>query len=324
MNQAGDGIAVLLEQLKSLRKGAGLNDYKLRHAPELQGALAAHGKFKPGEISVGIRYLERQLKLLGGSHALAALNALGLDEETDESLTVRRKNFAGRMGRLSTDTIENWENDGFRQLAVILLDQLSQGMPASEPTRPSNDAKSTVLFVDRVSRYEGRLLREVNISRKIRAEVDGRDVRTIKFRLPTDPKAVAVEAVSGCTVESSEWRSDGTLASKVKLSKILNRDDDPHTYKVRYVVTTDKPCDPRIVYSVPPRSWLKELFIQAQFTGNPLPTKVWWRENRTGMQASSDLPGELLFLDQNGYVQHTFTNLTPGLCQVVAWEWPDD
>lgn len=328
-SDADGEIAALIAELVSLRTSEGLSTRGLADTPTLRAILAASGGHSADNLAAGKAYLEALLTREDEMDAVVAYrNALRLGPTTEHGVDNRRRIF-GELKGYSTDTVKRREKDGINELVTRLRDRAAHaGSPSERPVPASSDqdstAKSTVLFVDRLSHYDGRFLREVCISRTIRAEVDNRQIRTVKFRLPTDPKAIAIDAVAGCTVESSEWRPDGTLASKVKLSKILNRGDDAHTYTVRYVVTTDKPCDPRIVYSVPPRSRVEKLCVRVQFTGNPLPTRVWWRENRTSMQASSDLPGDLLILDQTGYVQRTFANIVSGLTQVVAWEWPDE
>ncbi|SPX87812.1 hypothetical protein [Mycobacteroides abscessus] len=322
-------IDALVAELASLRVSEGLSMRGFANASTLRAVLAASGGHSADNFTAGKAYLEALLTKDDEINTVVAYrNALRLGSITGNGVDNRRNALADLEG-CSYDTIKRREKDGIDELVVILRDLAAHAshhdaQPISDTPTDTGSPKTTVLSVVRSSRYDGRYLKEVTIDRKIRAEVDNRQFRTIKFRLPTDPKAITIEALGGCTIESSEWRPDGTLVSKVKLSKILNHGDDPHIYTVRYIVTTDKPCDPRIVYSVPPRSRLNELCMRIQFKGNPLPTSVWWRENRTSMQASSDLPGEPLVLDQGGYVQHTFTNNISGLVQVIAWEWPDE
>ncbi len=328
-SDADGEIATLIAELVSLRTSEGLSTRGLADTPTLRAILAASGGHSADNLAAGKAYLEALLTRDDEMDAVVAYrNALRLGPTTEHGVDNRRRIF-GELKGYSTDTVKRREKDGINELVTRLRDRAANATTpnahaASDTPVEAVNAKSTVLFVDRFSLYEGRVLKEVTSSKTIRAEVSNRQIRKVRFRLRTDSEKVRIEAVDGCTIESSERHWSGFLISKIKLSRILQPGDDPLTYTTRYVIDTDIPCDPFIIYSTPPTSRIEKARLRVKFSTPPIPTTAWWRENRTKDQAETDPPGEPLIIDENGSMQHTFTNLTPGLCQIVAWEWPDD
>lgn len=322
-------IAALIAELTSLRTSEGLSTRGLADAPTLRAILAASGGHSADNLAAGKAYLQTLLTREDEMDAVVAYrNALRLGPTTEHGVDNRRRIF-GELKGYSPDTVKRREKDGINELVTRLRDRAAHaGSPGERPVPVTSDqdstSKSTVLFVDRFSLYEGRVLKEVTSSKTIRAEVSNRQIRKVRFRLRTDSEKVRIEAVDGCTIESSERHWSGFLISKIKLSRILQPGDDPLTYTTRYVIDSDIPCDPFIIYSTPPTSRIEKARLRVKFSTPPIPTTAWWRENRTKNQAETDPPGEPLIIDENGSMQHTFTNLTPGLCQIVAWEWPDE
>ncbi|WP_237077217.1 hypothetical protein [Mycobacteroides abscessus] len=322
-------IAALIAELTSLRTSEGLSTRGLADTPALRAILAASGGHSADNLAASKAYLEALLTRDDEIDTVVAYrNALRLGPTTEHGVDNRRRIF-GELRGVSPDTVKRREKDGINELVARLRDLAAHaGHDRMQPVPAAPDgastAKSTVLFVDRLSRYEGKVLKEVTSSKTIQAEATNRQIRTVKFRLRTDPEKVKIEALDGCTVESSEPHPSGFLISKIKLSRVLQPGDEPLTYTTRYVIDSTEPCDPFIIYSTPPKSRIERARLRVKFSTLPRPTTAWWRENRTAMQASSDLTGEPLIIDLGGSMQHTFTNLVPGLCQLIAWKWPDE
>ncbi|WP_235660045.1 hypothetical protein [Mycobacteroides abscessus] len=322
-------IAALIAELTSLRTSEGLSTRGLADTPALRAILAASGGHSADNLAAGKAYLEALLMRDDEIDTVVAYrNALRLGPVTEHGVDNRRRIF-GELRGVSPDTVKRREKDGINELVARLRDLAAHaGHDRMQPVPAAPDgastAKSTVLFVDRLSRYEGTVLKEVTSSKTIQAEATNRQIRTVKFRLRTDPERVRIEALDGCTIESSEPHPSGFLISKIRLSRILQPGDEPLTYTTRYVIDSTEPCDPFIIYSTPPKARIEKARLRVKFSTPPRPTIAWWRENRTAMQASSDLTGEPLIIDGEGSMQHTFTNLVPGLCQLIAWKWPDE
>ncbi|PVA91836.1 hypothetical protein DDK01_17920 [Mycobacteroides abscessus] len=322
-------IDALVTELTSLRTSEGLSTRGLADTPTLRAILAASGGHSADNLAAGKAYLEALLMRDDEIDTVVAFrNALRLGPATEHGVDNRRRVF-GELRGVSADTVKRREKDGINELVARLRDLAAHA--GHEPVQPvpasaneASTAKSTVLFVDRLSRYEGKVLKEVTSSKTIRAQATNRQIRTVKFRLRTDSEKVRIEALDGCTIESSELHPSGFLISKIKLSRILQPGDEPLTYTTRYVIDSTEPCDPFIIYSTSPKSRIEKARLRVKFTAPPRPTIAWWRENRTAMQASNDLTGEPLIIDVEGSMQHTFTNLVPGLCQLIAWKWPND
>lgn len=104
----------LVNDLITLRKGAGLTIAKLRGLP---GLLASLGAESPVDA---MEELKRRLTELGESReAQAARNAYGLGPSKSAGVTARRGDLAVHL-QVHPDTVEGWENTGIRELAEVL------------------------------------------------------------------------------------------------------------------------------------------------------------------------------------------------------------
>jgi hypothetical protein len=125
----GAGYEALRRDIMRLRRGAGLTHNRFAQATILLSALARKarrdGGSEPIQLSLRDAYamFRQELEDLGQDlWAQATRNAYAIGRERNAgNLTERRADFARDHG-LSTDTIENYENRGIRELATKLAD----------------------------------------------------------------------------------------------------------------------------------------------------------------------------------------------------------
>jgi len=114
----------LLAELQSLRKGAGLSPWKVRHSSELRTIIALQTGIDAEALSPAqiYEYLINELTSLGDSiEARATRNAFAVNLKTpSQSLMDRRDDFARQLGR-HADTVEIYENHGIDEIANRLL-----------------------------------------------------------------------------------------------------------------------------------------------------------------------------------------------------------
>lgn len=330
MNRTDIDEAAIVKELKSLRERAGLAGLaydKLRKAPHLLAALA----LLDGQPSIGLRrgyeLLIRELHALGdGDQARAARNALAIDMPVPGNVGQRRHDFARTAGRDSADTIENWENRAFEELALRLLSTAES--PLIVDSAPLVDdqmtrATYTLERIERLSRYRGTVLQDVLVTREVRALVDGLDAVTALFR-PGDgvhPKEIGVERYRSCLVDRVDYHDNGSIETAFRFPHPLRRGES-HTFSYRYLSESTHPADPKIVLWPSLRNPARTAAIRAQFEPDAAPHQIWRIDGLSQLR----MPGSArlcppLTPDGSGYVETGFTNPHSGLGYGLGWRW---
>lgn len=134
-NSDRDRRDTLIQELRTLRKGAGLTLRRLGQATTLKAVVAERLRKPLSSVSPSDVYavLIEKLEELGESiEAKATRNALAVGHKGDpQNITVRRSDFAARHSRHS-DTVEAYENHGIEEIADRLLGPLRPTpLPAS-------------------------------------------------------------------------------------------------------------------------------------------------------------------------------------------------
>jgi len=115
---------ILIHELRSLRKGAGLTLRRLSQASMLRDVIAERLNKPPNEITLNLMHLVllEELDKLGESiEARATRNALGVRPKGDPgNITTRRADFAAKYDR-HPDTVEAYENHGIEEISNRLL-----------------------------------------------------------------------------------------------------------------------------------------------------------------------------------------------------------
>ncbi|HEX6258150.1 MAG TPA: hypothetical protein VFZ48_01575 [Candidatus Saccharimonadales bacterium] len=129
-------VRLLIRELTALRKGTGLSPRKLRHAPTLH-ALVSRLMNMPGTSLTSNQthaFLLAEIAKISNTRGGKALyNALGVDPQSADALSNRRAALAQAIGK-HPDTIERYENEGFAELAIHLLEQTAQhAQPSQSP-----------------------------------------------------------------------------------------------------------------------------------------------------------------------------------------------
>lgn len=331
MNTDGDEHAALVKQLQSLRPRAGMTLEKLAKADFLLAVLARRdGKtmVTPGRAR---EILVSELNALGdGNNARAARNSLNLGARETEKLEDRRSYFAVQVGVDSNDTIENWENIAFRELAHRLLSITNDGDASAEAVEvgsPRPDARWVNELVERTTRYDGKSLRDVLVTRTISALVDGLQTCTIRYRLkmgsPSD--AIGVEAYTSCIIEQVRHQPNGTLEATLRFPQPLTKGQS-HTFSYRFIATNKATeANPCFIFWAEANNPTRRLIVKTQFNGAAHPGTVWRIDGRSKLEgpgSADECPP--VVLDAFGFSSLEFSEMEAGYGYGVAWQWPDD
>lgn len=195
---------------------------------------------------------------------------------------------------------------------------------AAAPPQPLHRTATSRLTRDSIERttvYEGRHLREIITSRTVRAIIDGISSDIHRYALWSDPQSVRVTAVSGCRVQSSEFKGDH-LETRLRLSRTLKA-NERHTYILKTTCDTLQESDDFTRITNTSGCEIKEVTLRLQF--NSAPPSIIWPFRTTSMLASPEEPtaDETFSTDQGGYFEHTFLAVEPGERTGIAWKWPD-
>lgn len=129
-NSEKNQTLMLINEMRTLRKGRGLTLWKLNAASQLRAVIAEHTGIDEEYLTADQihTFVRNELEQLGDSlEARATRNAFGLDQtHTHLNLMQRRTTFAQQLNR-HTDTIEIYENHGIEAVVNRLLNfNLSQ------------------------------------------------------------------------------------------------------------------------------------------------------------------------------------------------------
>ncbi len=109
--------------LRNLRKGVGLTPGKIAKLPEVIAALERRAGRRL-TAPEACRELEACVREdLPGTlmkEREAILNIYAIGHSRPSQMTTRRADYAANVVYQSSDTVEDWENEGFRQLAILL------------------------------------------------------------------------------------------------------------------------------------------------------------------------------------------------------------
>ncbi|MEU9779651.1 hypothetical protein AB0H92_01445 [Streptomyces phaeochromogenes] len=304
--------------LRRLRERDGLRLGRLADNSLVMEVLRQRASNPQLSASEAVVVFRAELVNLGkGKFAEAVRNALAVEGVGADlkTLTARREQMAISLERHS-DTIEEWENQGFRELAHRLL---------SKATRIAHLYDN--LSVEKVILFEGMTRREITTSRHIRSQIDG--LNEIVIHAITDrenePGSVYFEGVFGCEVtDVRESPNSQRRQVFLKLNRTL-RVGDEIRYIVRARYNSGKTATPKEILAPSPQSPVTRAEFRVQFDKNALPLHVWKVDASTPIADVHDASRfDSIQLDASGSLEIYFRTLTSGFRYGIAWEWPPE
>ncbi|MFJ7189704.1 hypothetical protein [Streptomyces bacillaris] len=245
----------------------------------------------------------------------AVLNALAVagTGAHHKTLTARREEMATAYQRHS-DTIEEWENRGFMELAHRLL---------SKPAKISH--LYDVLNVERIARFRRDVREEVTTLRFIRSQVN--NLSDITIHAIIDPEnesgSVQFDGVYGCEVVAvHESPRSQRRQVALKLHRTLSIGEE-FQYIVRARYTSGKAATPKEIIAPSPKSPVKKASFKMQFDADFLPSSAWSVDGCTPIADVHDAARfQHIDIHESGLIEVTHASLTSGFRYGIAWEWP--
>lgn len=304
-----DGKDQLTEELQYLRKGAGITLAKLAGCPEvLRVCGATELEPQPAldriETTVDALRNRRSAQALLAAYALDGLEPLRL-------LKDRRGRFADDH---SSDTVENWENQGIAELRLLLLAQ----QPAIQPKQDTVGLPVggyAMESLEAVYRYTEGCFTESVQTREVIALVD--DADGFIYATHVDTELTVIRGGEPVVLDRS---SEGWVRHKIMFPKSLARGES-HQFVVRerlVVPETVRPDEDKIsqIFHIPTRTF----WVEAQFTGD-VPPVVWSFDKLTHFERPGRPTRQALLRPEGNRVAKEFHTLYGGLFSGIAWRW---
>ncbi|MGH3624849.1 MAG: hypothetical protein ACRDQ5_24175 [Sciscionella sp.] len=315
-----DLSSVLIEELKTLRKGRGV--YATHIGAQTGPVLRALCAIDDDSAASMRGKLAQRLGEIAGTLPddleLAVTVAIALHPRARYAfLTQRVRWLAEQIGR-DDRTVRRRMDEAIGQLAEAAAPWLSDASLTAK--RASEhfyvEEFSAVLVLDRQSP-------EAVEWRRIVARQDGIDQIPVSISLPRDPsdrsatRDLLGEVLYGGNLVTKEHTSDSEFRFALDLPRPL-RAGDKHEYAMTFRVPRDQPMRTHYVYTSPRRCDLFDLRIR--FSAQRLPEQV-WRVSGAFHRAIDDAEptGEFLHPDKAGELHLCFRDLMPGFGYGAQW-----
>ncbi|HEX5404887.1 MAG TPA: hypothetical protein VFX16_21570 [Pseudonocardiaceae bacterium] len=312
------GSAELANELKTLRKGRGLQTARLTDqvGPLLLQLCGAAGT----ENTAAIRdRLSERLRILSDrlpeDLRLAVTIALGLHPDTKQPFLQDRVQFLADLQKRDVRTIRRRMDEGFDLLAEM----------ATKPDETAVRGSGLDWYIDRVEA----ILRMDKPSpvcferRRIVAERDGLDQIQVMFTLPRDQHRAAdehdlyAELSFGATLLATDRKSDNRFDFQLGLPEPLAT-GDRHEYGMRWGVPPNQPMRTHYVFF--PDRRCDEFRLRIRFDRDRRPSTVWRVTEVFHREIDDNRPtDDLLTIDKAGEINLLFRDLRPGHGYGAQW-----
>jgi hypothetical protein len=312
VNKKGDPVTgtdkdELIRQLQYLRKGVGITLARVARCPEV---LRVCGTTHPDHALARIEATIDTLRNRRSAQALRAAYALD-DLDPLPRLADRRARYANRR---STDTVENWENQGIEELRLLLLAQ----QPAIQPSGDTGGIPIGGYAMERleaVYRYTNGCFTESVQTRDVIALVDNADGFIYATHIDTQ-----LTVIRGGTPTVLDRSPDGWVRHKIMFPKPLARGES-HEFVLRetlVVPETQRPDPDKIsqIFHIPTRTF----WVTAEFSGD-VPPLIWSFDKLTHFERPGHPTPTNRLHPHHNRVTKEFNTLYGGLFSGIAWQW---
>jgi hypothetical protein len=319
-----DGDDALLDELKTLRKGRGVNAARIALGPRLRELAGVAEQDSTGVTRRKvIGTLDRLAEPLPADLALAARAALGLLPAAQQPFLAERVQWLADQLRRDVRTARRRVDLGLAAMA----EHASAAPAPVAPVRPAGDEDER--WYVREFRALLRLDRptpEAMDTRVVVATVDGLTQIDALITVPRDgpartgPHDLLVEALYGATIVGRERVTASRFRYALRLPRPL-RAGEAHEYGLLFRVPPDQPMRNHYVHYAPRRCDRFELRVR--FDPERVPTEVWRVDGVFPRDLDDGLPDtDAVAVDDAAEVHLVFDRLRPGFGYGARWTPP--
>lgn len=313
----------LVQELKKLRERDGLSLRKLARQDTLCSVLGeptAAGCFE---------VLLAAVSALGNSHqAYAVRSAWGLDYDDQDPGLLRDRRIDlshQQVWSAGTDlrTIEKYENDGFDELAHLLL---AADRDADEevrpPPRPTGKVSTTSLVVedqDRLHIYQGHALVEIAETVRVRAQHDGIRNYRVHFKTSYGPYASTLAVADKENLAEAvvfDVYNGWTLVGLTLEEPLAAGETVEFRYRLEVISEVAGYPDARVFVDVP----TQHVACRVSLSDEHLPRKAWSYRYSWDHDEDSRAP-MLVEPDEDNEMAAEFTAIGGHVEVGITWEW---
>jgi hypothetical protein len=304
-------LDVLVDELKSLRKGRGVSagDIHRRVGPWLRAACEVTKHDDSGQVRRKVAAtLESLAATLPEDLRLAVLAGLGLLPDVRYPRYEDRVAWvAGQLGRLPR-TARRRIDEGIRHVAELIVESLARSeCPTPEDAWRTTDLRMTVTLDSPNP--------EVVEQRRIVSQQSALTELDLAITVPADN--VQVDVLHGGIVEKRLMESSERLGFTLVLPRPLAQGES-HAFALQYTFASEADMRPYAVCV--PRYPCAQFDLTVRFGEDRLPTRLWLL-NRVFQRDAADprAPGKSVEPEAEKHVR--FRDLSPGLAYGLRWEW---
>jgi len=318
-----DGGDPLLEELKTLRKGRGVNAARMALGPRLRELAAVGADDTPGTTRRKvIGTLNRLAEPLPADLALAARAALALLPSAQHPFLAERVQWLADQLRRDVRTARRRVDLGLAAMA-----ERASAAPTPAPLRPADEDDERWYVRDfRALLRLDQPTPEAMDTRVVVARVDGLTEIEALITVPRDgpsrtgPHDLQVEALYGARIVGRERVTASRFRYALRLPRPL-RAGDAHEYGLLFRVPPNQPMRTHYVHYAPRRCDRFELRIR--FDPQRVPAEVWRVDGIFPRDLDDGLPdAESVPVDDAAEVHLVFDRLRPGFGYGARWTPP--
>jgi hypothetical protein len=313
------GVAELVEDLKNLRRGYGVEapDLPARLGRALRTVCAVAPNDSAAVVRRKVRHCLTELtKELPDDMAAQARKALGLDGSATVRYEERVAQLARQMGR-DPRTARRRLDQVLSRLAEHALEAAPRPLPAA-PKAPWHTVHLQVVVLLSAE------VAEVFETRRIVAHEPGLTEIEHAMSVVRPPgsgyrvEGMDVHVIHGAAIEPPEQQGPRSLGFRLRLPKPLSEGQE-HEFSLRTTLT--QPFEP--YYACTPRYPCDRFDLKIRFQPGRIPERIWLLDTELSMALADPWPyRKALQADRLGEVRHEFIDLEPNRSYGINWEPP--
>ncbi|MEU5692881.1 hypothetical protein [Actinosynnema sp. NPDC020468] len=316
-------IRDLVEELKGLRKGHGVESIDLRDrvGPALRQVAGVASDDTTDQIRAKVRALLEEL-IAPLPEALRPVLGLAFNLPARDQRYIARVEAYALERRVDTRTIQRQIDPGIEQLAESAAKRAGQReeKPARQPPWRTADLRVFLSF--------DLAAPEVIEVRRIIALRDGLDALDLGMTLTPppgwtgegSPEDLGVDLLHGGGLTGRTMRNTNRVQFRLSLPRPLER-FSRHEYALRVRLPPDRGIAP--LYACTPDYECDSFELSVRFRADHLPVRVWRLPGISPLELDDERSGRVAITpDRFGDVRETFTDLEPHLSYGIGWQLP--
>lgn len=311
-------ISDLMEELRTVRRGYGVEAGQLRLGPVLKAVCGiAEGDGPRAQREKLVARLNALVKKLPADRRYTAIQTFGLDGSADVRYEQRLARVEDRIDR-NMRTVKRRVDDVLQRIAELALDVESPPAPPdsswhTERLRVRVVLGTAVTEVFEVRRIVSHVPGLAEVSHSVTVDAPPGEVATTK------PGELGIDLIDGGVLDEPVLLAANRVGYRIRLPGPL---EPGESHEFSYRITQTGPFAPRYVCTPKVQCDLFKLTVRF---ADRKPERVWVLEDEFPLALNDLLPVRAeIPTDAAGEVTKEFTGLRTGRSYGIGWSWPPE